>query len=187
MRLMLLTALLVTFVGVGCGRRVPPIARVATPGALPEAVPPPPPPPAPIGAPDSPPAAPPTDDEIFAGKTLAELNAEQPLGEALFDVNQSVLRDDARGALQANAMWLRRWASTRVVVEGHADERGTSEYNLALGQRRAAAVRDYLVDLGIDPDRVALVSKGEESPACTDASEACWQRNRRGAFVITAK
>ena len=77
--------------------------------------------------------------------------------------------------------------SVRATVEGHADSRGTNEYNLALGERRAAAARDYLVSLGIAGDRLLAVSKGEEEPVCSENNEACWQRNRRAAFVITAK
>jgi len=72
-------------------------------------------------------------------------------------------------------------------VEGHADSRGTNEYNLALAERRAAAVRDYLVSLGIGAERVTVVSKGEEAPFCTEENETCWQQNRRGHFIFTAK
>ena len=73
------------------------------------------------------------------------------------------------------------------MVEGHADSRGTAEYNLALGERRDTAVRDYLVSLGVTADRITVVSKGKESPFCTEENESCWQENRRGHFVITAK
>jgi peptidoglycan-associated lipoprotein len=73
------------------------------------------------------------------------------------------------------------------MIEGHADSRGTNEYNLALGERRADAVRDYLVSLGVSTDRITIVSKGEEQPFCSEESESCWQQNRRGHFVITAK
>ena len=75
----------------------------------------------------------------------------------------------------------------RITVEGHADTRGTSEYNLALGERRAAAVKQYLVSLGIGADRVVTVSKGKEQPVCTEENDACWQRNRRGFHIVTAK
>jgi peptidoglycan-associated lipoprotein len=119
--------------------------------------------------------------------TLAELNAKMPLGDVFFDYDMSMIRDDARGVLQKNAEYLRRWPSTRVSVEGHADSRGTNEYNLALGERRAAAVRDYLVSLGIDTGRMVTISRGEETPQCTEENDACWQRNRRGHFVFTAK
>ena len=96
-------------------------------------------------------------------------------------------RDDQRAALQRNADYLRRWTSVRVSVEGHADARGTNEYNLALGERRANAVKEYLVGLGVMGDRMVVVSKGEETPVCTDMVEACYMRNRRGHFMITAK
>jgi peptidoglycan-associated lipoprotein len=115
------------------------------------------------------------------------LNAERPLGDVFFDYDMSSIRDEARGVLQKNADFLRRWPSTRITIEGHADARGTNEYNLALGDRRANAVRDYLAGIGIGGDRVLSVTKGEETPVCSDDNETCWARNRRGAFIITAK
>jgi peptidoglycan-associated lipoprotein len=105
----------------------------------------------------------------------------------LFDLDSQAIRDDAKPALQKDADWMRRWPSTKVLIEGHADERGSAEYNLALGERRASAVRDYLVNLGITNDRIQVVSKGKEAPVCTESNEGCWQQNRRGHFVITAK
>jgi peptidoglycan-associated lipoprotein len=128
-----------------------------------------------------------TEDEIFQRKTLAELNAEMPLADVFFEYDMSTIRDDARPILQKNADYLRRWMTTRVSVEGHADARGTTEYNLALGERRASAIRDYLVSLGIAADRLLAVSRGEESPVCTEETEACFMRNRRGHFLFTAK
>ena len=104
-----------------------------------------------------------------------------------FDYDQAELLDDARAALQQNAEWLQRWTSTRIMVEGHCDDRGTNEYNLGLGERRATAVVDYLTGLGISANRIAMVSKGEEEPVCADSAEGCWSRNRRGNFIITAK
>jgi peptidoglycan-associated lipoprotein len=164
----------------------------------PEVPPPAPPPPAAPAAPPAPPAPPPpapppaapralTEEEIFAGKSLDQLNAERPLGDVYFDLDESTIRDDARGFLQKNAEWMKRWSSTRVTVEGHADERGSSEYNLALGERRASSVREYLVSLGIAANRISIVTKGKESPFCTESNESCWQQNRRGHFIITAK
>jgi peptidoglycan-associated lipoprotein len=129
----------------------------------------------------------PTEDEIFASKTLDQLNAEKPLEDAFFDLDSQTIRDDARASLQKDADWLKRWTSTKVMIEGHGDERGSAEYNLALGERRASAVRDYLVNLGVPTDRIQLVSKGKEAPFCTESNESCWQQNRRGHFVITAK
>jgi peptidoglycan-associated lipoprotein len=124
---------------------------------------------------------------VFARKSLEDLNAERPLADVYFDLDGAVLRDDARAPLQKDADWMRRWTSTRITVEGHCDERGTSEYNLALGERRAVAVKDYLVSLGISADRIMSVSKGKESPFCNESNESCWQQNRRGHFIITGK
>ena len=181
-------ALLMVVVIAGCAKKVPPPAppppAPPPPAATPAPPPPPPPPPKPAPAP---PPKPLTEDEIFQKKTLAELNAEMPLGDVFFDYDMSTIREDARPILQKNADYLRRWATTRVTMEGHADSRGTVEYNLALGARRAGAVRDYLVSLGISADRLLAISKGEETPQCTEETEDCWQRNRRGHFVFTAK
>ena len=99
----------------------------------------------------------------------------------------STIREDARPILQRNADYMRRWMSIKVTVEGNADQRGTAEYNLALGDRRAAAVRDYLVSLGIAADRILAISKGKEQLLCTEMTEACYAMNRRGHFIITAK
>ena len=172
----------------GCGRRVAPAAvpTLPPPPVEEEVPPPPPPPPDPPPEPTTAPAAL-TDDEIFARKTLEELNAERPLGDVFFDFDEMRIRDDARVVLQTNAEWLRRWPSTRVTIEGHCDARGTSEYNLALGDRRASAVKEYLVSLGVDASRLLIVSKGEESLVCFEEHESCWQQNRRGHHIITAK
>ena len=174
-----------------CSRRTPPPAP-PPPAPPPVATAPPPPPPPP---PQTPPPQPPpqqvqkplTEEELFARKTLDQLNAEAPLADVMFDYDQFAIRDDQRAALQRNADYLRRWTSVRVSVEGHADLRGTTEYNLALGERRGNAVREYLTGLGIVADRFAVSSKGEETPLCTEDSEACHARNRRVHFVITAK
>ena len=109
------------------------------------------------------------------------------MSDVFFNLEESEIREGDRAALQKDADWMKRWASTTVTVEGHADSRGSSEYNLALGTRRANAVRDYLVSLGIPSGRVTVLSKGKEQPFCTEATESCWQQNRRGHFVITAK
>lgn len=170
-----------------CGKKPAPAPPpAAPPPATAPAAPPAPPPPAPP-PPSAPAPAPLTEDEIFARKTLDQLNAERPLSDVFFDLDESTVRDDARPALQKNAEWMKRWPSTRITVEGHCDERGSSEYNLGLGDRRGNAVKAYLVSLGVGGDRVAVVSKGKESPFCAEASEACWQQNRRGHFLITAK
>jgi peptidoglycan-associated lipoprotein len=148
--------------------------------------PPPPPPPKPTPTPPPPPRVP-TDEEVFASKSIEDLAREHPLADVFFAYDSAELTDATHLILQKNGDWLRRWTSVRVTVEGHADSRGTNEYNLALGERRAAAVRDYMIGLGIPPSRLAVVSKGEEEPVCKDETEACWSQNRRAHFVITAK
>ena len=172
-----------------CGKKQPPVTPPPPPpppAAQPATPPPPPPPPPPAPPPaPAPPAA--TEAELFAKMSLGELNAQRPLADVFFLYDQSDLSDTARASLQKNSEWLRKWLSTTVTVEGHADSRGTSEYNLALGERRASAIRDYLVSLGVTGTRVNVVSMGEEQPVCTEEAEACWRQNRRGHFVVTAK
>ena len=107
--------------------------------------------------------------------------------DVMFDFDSFTLGDTQRNELQTKATYLRRWTTVRVTIEGHADARGTNEYNLALGERRANAVRDYLVSLGIAGDRMMVVSKGEEQPTCSEQNETCWAQNRRGHFIATAK
>jgi peptidoglycan-associated lipoprotein len=169
----------------GCGKNPPQVAAAPPPPPPAAPAPPPPPPPPPPAKPAPPPAL--TEEEIFAKKTLDQLNAERPLADVFFDLDQSEIRSDAQAPLKANADWMRKWASTQVVLEGHADSRGSSEYNLALGTRRANSVKDYLVSLGVPATRVTVVSKGKESPFCKEENEACWQQNRRGHFIISAK
>ena len=162
----------------------PPPAPAPVAAPAPPVTPPPPPPPPPPPAPQP---RVPTEDEIFSNKTLDQLNVEKPLADAFFAYDSTDLTEEARASLQKNADWMKRWGSTKVMVEGHADSRGTNEYNLALGERRADAVRDYLVSLGLATDRITIVSKGEEQPFCSDENESCWQQNRRGHFIVTAK
>ena len=180
-------ALLVVLVVTSCGRRTPPPAPPPPAPPPPAAAPAPPPPPPPPPPPAPAPPRPLTEEEIFSQKSLDQLNAEMPLSDALFDYDESVIRDDARATLQRNAEFLKRWSSTRVSIEGHCDSRGTNEYNLGLGERRANAVREYLTSLGISGDRMVSISRGEETPICSEENETCWQRNRRGHFVFTAK
>jgi peptidoglycan-associated lipoprotein len=173
--------------GAACSRNPKP----QPPAPAPVTAPPPPtspatpPPPPAAPAPATP--APPSEDEIFRNKTLDQLNAEKPLADAFFALDSTDLTAEARGLLQKDVEWMKKWTTTKVMVEGHADSRGTNEYNLALGERRADAVRDYLVSLGVAENRITIVSKGEEQPFCSDETEACWQQNRRGHFIITAK
>jgi peptidoglycan-associated lipoprotein len=169
----------------GCRREAPQTAPPPPEPPQTAAPKPPPPPPPPPTPPPAPAAL--TEDQLFAQKSLEQLNAERPLGDVFFDLDSSEIRDDARGALQTNATWLKRWTSTQITVEGHCDSRGSAEYNLALGSRRAAAVKDYLVNLGIPAARITVISKGKEQPFCNEETESCWQQNRRGHFLITAK
>jgi peptidoglycan-associated lipoprotein len=159
----------------------------AAPPPPPPAAPAPPPPPPPPPAPKPAPAPALTDEEVFQRKTLDQLNTERPLHDVFFDLDQADIRSDAQARLKANADWMRKWATTQVTLEGHADSRGSSEYNLALGTRRANSVKEYLVSLGIPANRVTIISKGKESPFCREENEGCWQQNRRGHFILTAK
>ena len=118
---------------------------------------------------------------------VADINAKGYLKDAFFDYDKADLRDDTRTALAADAEWLKKYRSVQFLIEGHCDDRGTSEYNLALGDRRANAAKDYLVSLGVDASRVKTVSYGKERPFCSQSTEDCWQQNRRGHFLVTAK
>ncbi len=109
---------------------------------------------------------------------------EQNVRDAFFDFNKADIRPDARDALTKDAEFLRSYSSVHVTIEGHCDERGSTEYNLGLGQRRAQASKNYLVSLGISADRIDTVSWGKERPFCTESTEECWQQNRRGHFVM---
>ncbi|MFQ5849259.1 MAG: peptidoglycan-associated lipoprotein Pal [Candidatus Binatia bacterium] len=108
----------------------------------------------------------------------------EPLKDIYFEFDRYTLRSDARVTLEANAEWLKANPSVRIEIEGHADERGTNEYNLALGARRAQSAKDYLVTLGVSPDRLSTISYGEELPVCREKTEECWQTNRRAHFVM---
>ena len=110
--------------------------------------------------------------------------APSPLKDIYFNYDKYDLKTEARETLKANGDWLKTNASARVEIEGHADERGTNEYNLALGAKRAQAARDYLATLGISKERLSTISYGEELPVCKEQNEECWQKNRRGHFVI---
>ena len=115
----------------------------------------------------------PTDDELF----LREVQ------DAYFDYDKADIRPDARTALSKTADFLKAHPSIKATIEGHCDERGSTEYNLGLGVRRANAVKQYVVSLGVAADRLNTTSFGKEKPFCTESNEACWQQNRRGHFV----
>ena len=159
----------------------PPAAPAAAPAPPPRPPAPPPPPPAVVRP------ATLTEDETFARKSVDQLNADRPVSDVYFNLDEATIREDAKAPLAQNAAWLKRWAAVRINIEGHCDERGTAEYNLGLGERRANAVKSYLVGLGVPAERMTVVSKGKESPACTESTESCWQQNRRGHGVVTAK
>jgi peptidoglycan-associated lipoprotein len=105
------------------------------------------------------------------------------LKDVYFDFDRADLRPDARETLKANAEWLMKNPSVTVQIEGHCDERGTAEYNIALGARRAQAAKDYLVTLGIPERRMSTISYGQELPVCTEHNEGCWQKNRHDRFI----
>ena len=109
-----------------------------------------------------------------------------PLKDVYFDFDRYDLRADARDILKTNAAWLKQNPASSVEIEGHCDERGTSEYNLALGAKRAQTAKEYLVNLGVAHQRLSTISYGEELPVCSEANEECWQKNRHDRFVIKA-
>jgi peptidoglycan-associated lipoprotein len=158
---------------------------------------PPPMPPAPV-APATPPPAPepppsrdvtPVEDEYSRMRKMAtdEIERMGLLSEIHFDLDRADIREADRAVLGKNADALKRFDFLKVTVEGHADERGTVEYNLALGERRAKAAYDYLVSLGVAADRLKTVSYGKEVPLCQQSTEDCWARNRRDHFAVTSK
>ena len=106
------------------------------------------------------------------------------LRDVYFDFDRYDVRAGDKGTLDENAKWLKSNQSALLLIEGHADERGTNEYNLALGERRAKATRDYLVSVGIDAGRITVISYGEERPTCTEKTEGCWAKNRRAHFLV---
>jgi peptidoglycan-associated lipoprotein len=106
------------------------------------------------------------------------------VNDIFFDFDKFEIRSDARTALDANIDWLKTNAGYGVLIEGHCDERGTNEYNIALGEHRARATKQYLVANGVDAARIATVSYGKERPFCTERTEACWQLNRRSHFLV---
>jgi peptidoglycan-associated lipoprotein len=116
-----------------------------------------------------------------------ELDKMKLLAEVYFEYDKAEVRESDRATLAKNAETLKKFDFLNVTVEGHCDERGTVEYNLALGERRARSAFDYLVSLGVPADRLKTVSYGKEVPACTESNEACWQKNRRARFAVTGK
>ncbi len=174
-----------------CAKKKPPVTSPAPvepppPAVTPTPPPPPPPPPQPVA-----PAVTPQPEDVLATANLDELNrlvANQGLIKPVFFAFDSAeLSPDAMSTLKANADTLRKYGSWKVTIEGHCDERGTAEYNLALGEKRSVAARTYLVTLGIPADRLLTVSYGKEFPFDPGHNEEAWAKNRRAQFVITGK
>ncbi|MGH7875229.1 MAG: peptidoglycan-associated lipoprotein Pal [Candidatus Binatia bacterium] len=113
-----------------------------------------------------------------------EAAASGPLKDVSFNFDSAALSEPARATLRGNADWLKANPSSRVQIEGHCDERGAADYNMALGAKRAQAAMDYLATLGIVANRMSTISYGEEIPVCKESTEACWTRNRRARFVV---
>ncbi len=171
------------------------LALVTLPACGKKKLPPPPPPPAPV-APEAPPPAPapapqvaPQVDEYARIKAMSpeEIDKLGLLDSVYFDFDSANIRDSERATLTKDADVLKKYDFLRVTVEGHCDERGTIEYNIALGERRSQAVIDYLVSLGVPAARLKNVSYGKEVPFCTESTEACWQKNRVDKFTVTSK
>ena len=125
--------------------------------------------------------------EQYKKGTLGAGEETGPLKDVHFAFDAYELDDQARSVLRDNGNWLKDHGQTKVEVEGHCDERGTVEYNLALGAKRARAAKDYLVALGIPADHLTTISYGEELPVCHEHNEECWQKNRRGHFVVLSE
>ena len=155
-----------------------PAAPAPAPVPAPRAAEPPAPAPSVTPVPAPAPAQPPAPKEFVAADVLKDIH---------FDFDKYDIRPGDAKILDANAGWMKANPKYLVLIEGHADERGTNEYNLALGERRAKATLSYLVSQGVQASRFTLISYGEERPQCTEKTEACWARNRRAHFLVKAQ
>ena len=187
-RSLLVAALTGAVLAAACAKKQPPVARPTPPPPPPvtEPLDRPPEPPTPVVEPMPVPPEP-VPEEDLNSKDLDSLNRDSPLRPIFFRFDSQEIGEEARVILDANADVLRRYPSWVVTIEGHCDERGTAEYNLALGERRALAARNYLVQVGLSADRLRTVSYGKEFPFDPGHDEAAWLKNRRAHFVITAK
>jgi peptidoglycan-associated lipoprotein len=170
-----------------CAKKAPPVPRVSPPPpapADPNAKPPA--PPTPVEEPRPVPPEPVAEDPI-ASRDIGDINKNSPFQPVFFALDSSDIDAPAQQALNANAEIMKKYPSWVVTIEGHADERGTAEYNLALGERRALSARTYLVSLGLSADRLRTVSYGKEFPFDPGHDEAAWAKNRRAQFVLTSK
>jgi peptidoglycan-associated lipoprotein len=171
-----------------CHKKVPPVARPIPPPPSPTVSTPtkPPAPAEPVREPVMTPPAPINEDRVSTA-TLDEINKNSPLKPVFFDYDSADISADGQKILDGNADVLKKNQAWVITIEGHCDERGTAEYNLALGERRAVSARTYLVSLGILADRIRTVSYGKEFPFDPGHNEAAWARNRRDHFVVTQK
>ncbi len=180
-----LVLLLTVAVG-ACNKNNPPVARPMPPPMPADSNPPPPPEPRrPLN--EAVPVPPMPADDAIGSRSLDDLNRDSPLQPMYFGLDSSDVDAEGQKVLQANAAVLKKYPTMQITIEGHCDERGTAEYNLALGERRALAAKNYLVSLGIPADKVKTVSYGKEFPFDAGHDEAAWSKNRRAHFVITAK
>ena len=164
----------------------PPAPTPAPPPAPAVAAPAPAPPPAPaVAAPaPAPPSVPvPAAPAAPARPAPGEFVAEPALHDVFFDFDKSDIRPDAARTLDTNLDWIKSNPTALILIEGHCDERGTNAYNLALGDRRAKATRDYLMARGVTSERITVISYGEERPVCIERNESCWAKNRRAHFL----
>jgi peptidoglycan-associated lipoprotein len=169
-----------------CGKKKPPVTRPMPPPPTMPGQTRPPTPPEPVNEPTIVPPEPVRDDAITSA-SLDDLNRNSLLKPVMFELDSSDLAGPGVTTLEENAAVLKKYPTWAVTIEGHCDERGTAEYNLALGERRAVATRAYLVSLGISADRLRTVSYGKEFPFDPGHDEAAYSKNRRAHFVITAK
>jgi peptidoglycan-associated lipoprotein len=177
----LLAALAIVGLVVGCGPKRPPASGAAgAPGARPTSTPD-------TSVVDTGPDVRPLDSDSAMGADMfSDASGEGgPLADIYFEYDQSNLTDAARATLAQHATWIKGHSGPRITVEGHCDERGTVEYNLALGDQRAQAARDYLVSLGVPRDRLAAVSLGKERPVDPGHNESAWSKNRRAHFRVS--
>jgi peptidoglycan-associated lipoprotein len=173
--------------GAGCAKKKPPVARPTTPPATTASDSTrPPAPPTPVAEPTPVPPEPVAGD-VLAGSDIDLINKNSPFQPVFFELDSSEVDGAGQQALNTNAEILKKYPTWVITIEGHADERGTAEYNLALGERRAVAARTYLVSLGIPADRLRTVSYGKEFPFDPGHNEAAWEKNRRAQFVVTSK
>jgi peptidoglycan-associated lipoprotein len=186
--LLMMATLVVALTAGACAKKKPaPVARpMPTPTSTAGGAPPPPAPPTPVNEPVPVPPEPIAEDAVGA-KSLDDLNRDSPLKPVFFELDSADLNAPSQSTLQENAQILKKYSTWQITIEGHCDERGTAEYNLALGERRAIAARDYLVSLGIAANRVRTVSYGKEFPFDPAHDEGAWSKNRRAHFVITAR